>query len=121
VIRISEIRKGSARRLLVEGKLADDWVEVLEKSWLEAQTSRNGEPMCVDLSGVTWIDDKGRELLKRMLQDGAELRATGVMTRAVIEEVIEEISGADATRPSRSLQGCRAERANQTLRSARRG
>ena len=100
MIRISEIRKGSARRLLVEGTLADDWVEVLEKSWLEAQASRNGEPMRVDLSGVTWIDDKGRKLLKRMLQDGAELRATGIMTRAVIEELIEEISGEDATRPS---------------------
>jgi len=101
VIRISEIRKGSARRLLVEGTLADDWVEVLEKSWLEAQASRYGDPMRVDLSGVTWIDDKGRKLIKRMLQDGAELRATGIMTRGVIEEVIEEISGADATRPSR--------------------
>jgi len=100
VIRISEIRKGSARRLLVEGTLADDWVEVLEKSWLEAQ-ARYGDPMRVDLSGVTWIDDKGRKLIKRMLQDGAELRATGIMTRGVIEEVIEEISGADATRPSR--------------------
>lgn len=101
MIRISEIRKGSARRLLVEGTLADDWVEVLEKSWLEAQASRYGDPMRVDLSGVTWIDDKGRKLIKRMLQDGAELRATGIMTRGVIEEVIEEISGADATRPSR--------------------
>jgi hypothetical protein len=99
VIRISEIRKGSKRRLLVEGTLAGDWVEVLEKSWLEAQASRNGEPMRVDLSWV-WIDDKGRELLKRMLQDGAELRATGIMTRAVIEELIEEISAGDATRPS---------------------
>ena len=99
MIRISEIRKGSGRRLLVEGTLAGDWVEVLEKSWLEAQASRNGEPMRVDLSGV-WIDDKGRELLKRMLQDGAELRATGIMTRAVIEELIEEISAGDATRPS---------------------
>jgi hypothetical protein len=87
VIRISEIRKGPKRRLLVEGTLAGDWVEVLEKSWLQAQTSRNGEPMHIDLSGVTWIDDKGRELLRRMLQDGAELRATGVMTRAVIEEI----------------------------------
>ena len=96
MIRISEIRKGSARRLLVEGKLADDWVEVLEKSWLEAQTSRNGQPMRIDLSGVTWIDDKGRELLKRMLQDGAELRATGIMTRAVIEELIEEVRAVDA-------------------------
>jgi hypothetical protein len=84
---------------LVEGTIAGDWVEVLEKSWLEAQASRNGEPMHVDLSEV-WIDDKGRELLKRILQDGAELRATGIMTRAVIEELIEEISAGDATRPS---------------------
>lgn len=100
MIRISKIRKGSKRRLLVEGTLAGDWVEVLEKSWLEAQASRNGEPMRVDLSGVTWIDDKGRELLKRMLQDDAQLQATGIMTRAVIEELIEEISAGDATRPS---------------------
>ena len=92
MIRISKNYKGSKRRLLVEGTLAGDWVEVLEKSWLEAQTSRNGEPMRIDLSGVTWIDDKGSELLKRMLQDGTELRATGIMTKAVIEELIEEIS-----------------------------
>jgi anti-anti-sigma regulatory factor len=98
MIRVSEHRKGSKQRLLVEGKLAGDWVEVLEKSWLEAQTSRNGEPMRIDLSGVTWIDDKGRKLLKRMLQDGTELRATGVMTRAVIEELIEESRAEDATR-----------------------
>jgi anti-anti-sigma regulatory factor len=100
VIRISEIRKGSKRHLLVEGTLAGDWVEVLENSWLEVQASRNGEPMRVDLSGVTWIDDKGRKLLKRILQDNAELRATGIMIRAVIEELIEEISAGDATRLS---------------------
>ena len=100
MIRISEIRKCSGRRLLVEGTIAGDWVEVLEKSWLEAQASHNGEPMRIDLSGVTWIDDKGRELLKRILQDGAELRATGIMTRSVIEEIIEENGGGDATPPS---------------------
>ena len=100
MIRIREIRKGAGRRLLVEGTLAGDWVEVLEKSWLEAQASRNGESMRIDLSGVTWIDDKGRELLKRTLQDGGELQATGIMTRAVIEELIEEISAGDATRLS---------------------
>lgn len=100
MIRISEICKGSGRRLLVEGTIAGDWVEVLEKSWLDAQASRNGEPMRIDLSGVTWIDDKGRELLKRILQDGAELRATGIMTMSVIKELNEEISRLDATRPS---------------------
>ena len=98
MIRISEISKGSKQRLLVEGTLAGDWVEVLEKSWLEAQASRNGEPMRIDLSGVTWIDEKGRELLKRILQDGAELRATGIMTRSVIKELIKEINAVDASR-----------------------
>jgi 3-hydroxyacyl-CoA dehydrogenase len=52
----------------------------LEKCWFEAQTAPNGEPMRIDLSGVTYVDDKGRELLARMIQDGAELRATGVMS-----------------------------------------
>jgi ABC-type transporter Mla MlaB component len=87
MIRISETREGSKRRLLVEGTLSGDWVDVLEKCWFEAQTTLNGEPMRVDLSGVTYVDNKGRQLLARMIRDGAEMRATGVMTRAVIEEI----------------------------------
>jgi hypothetical protein len=87
MIRISETHEGSKRRLLVEGTLSGDWVDVLEKCWLE-QTPSNGEPIRVDLSGVTYIDNKGRELLARMIRDGAEPRATGIMTRAVIEEII---------------------------------
>jgi hypothetical protein len=81
VIRISRIHEGSKHCLLVEGTLSGDWVDVLEKSWLEAPHAP------IDLSGVTYVDDKGRELLARMIQDGAELRATGIMTRAVIEEL----------------------------------
>jgi hypothetical protein len=72
---------------LVEGTLTGDWVDVLEKYWLEEQTPSNGEPIRIDLSGVTYIDNKGRELLSRLIRDGAELRATGVMTKAVIEEI----------------------------------
>lgn len=87
MIRISETREGSKRRLLVEGTLSGDWVDVLEKYWLEEQTPSNGEPIRIDLSGVTYIDNKGRDLLSGMIRDGAELRATGVMTRAVIEEI----------------------------------
>jgi ABC-type transporter Mla MlaB component len=87
VIRISEIGEGSMQRLLVEGTLSGDWVDVLERYWFEAQRPPNGKPRRIDLSGVTWIDNKGRELLARMIEDGAVLRASGVMTRAVIEEI----------------------------------
>jgi anti-anti-sigma regulatory factor len=88
VIRISQIHEGEQQGLLVEGKLSGDWVDVLENCWLEAPTA----PVRIDLSGITYIDEKGRELLARMIQDGAELRATGVMTRAVIEEITEKIA-----------------------------
>jgi hypothetical protein len=87
MVRVSEIREGSKRRLLVEGTISGDWVDVLEQCWLEAQRRPNGEPVRVDLSGVTYVDNKGRRLLARMIGDGVELRATGVMTRAVIEEI----------------------------------
>jgi anti-anti-sigma regulatory factor len=92
VIRISQINEGSKQRLLVEGTLSGDWVDVLESCWLETPHAPDGEPMRIDLSGVTYVDDRGRGLLARMIQDGAELRATGVMNRAVIQEITERIA-----------------------------
>ena len=92
MIRISQIHEGSKQRLLIEGTLSGDWVDVLEECWLGTPHVPDGEPMRIDLSGVTYVDDRGRELLARMAQDGAELRATGVMTRAVIEEITEKIA-----------------------------
>jgi hypothetical protein len=89
LIRISQISKDPTWHLLVEGTLSDGWVDALEVSWLEAQP--NGGPVRIDLAGVTYIDDKGRELLARMIRRGAELCATGIMTKAVIEEITEEI------------------------------
>ena len=93
MMRISQIREGSKQCLVVEGLVSGDWVDVLEKCWLEAQRPPNGEPICVDLSGVTYVDHEGRQLLSRMIQSGAELRATGLMTRAVIEEAMARNAG----------------------------
>jgi anti-anti-sigma regulatory factor len=91
VIRISEIGNGSMWHLLVEGTLSDGWVDALETTWLEAQSQRNGTPVCIDLAGVTYIDDKGRDLLVRIIRSGAELRAQGIMTRTVVEEITKEL------------------------------
>lgn len=92
MIRISQIHEGEQHGLLVEGKLSGDRVDVLENCWLETQTAHNSTPVRIDLSGVTYIDDKGRALLVRLIQGGAELQATGVMTRAVIEEIVEAMA-----------------------------
>lgn len=87
MIRINKIHEGSKLHLFVEGALSDGWVEALETSWLEARSQLNGEPLRIDLSDISYVDDRGRELLARMIQSGAKLRATGIMTRAVVEEI----------------------------------
>lgn len=106
MIRISQIHEGSKQHLLVEGTLSGEWVEVLEDWWLERPHAPNGEPIGIDLSGVTHIDDKGRELVARLIKGGAEVRATGIMIMAVIEEIMEMVAMArdvlrrDGTWPS---------------------
>jgi ABC-type transporter Mla MlaB component len=87
LIRISQIRNGTRSHLLVEGKLSDGWVDILETSWLEAQSQLKGEPLRIDLSGVTYVDPRGHALLERMIGSGAELQATGVMVRTIIEGI----------------------------------
>ena len=90
MIRINKIRKHSTLCFIVEGTLSGEWVAELEKCWLDAKPSPNNGKVRVELSGVTFIDDIGRQLLERLLREGAELSATRVMTKAIIEEITAE-------------------------------
>ena len=70
----------------VEGKLAGPWIEELENCWRKATNS--DRPVKVMLCAVTFIDDKGRDLLVEMHRHGAELVAEGCMNKAIVEEII---------------------------------
>lgn len=74
--------------LEVEGKLAGPWVEELEHCW--RKVSNSNQPLRVMLCAVTFIDDKGRNLLVQMYRHGAELVAEGCMNKAIVEEIIGE-------------------------------
>jgi len=50
----------------------------------------------LDLSSVTYVDDKGRELLMRMMRDGVEIHTTGILTREVIGEITTDVDSDDA-------------------------
>jgi hypothetical protein len=47
--------------------------------------------MRIDLSGVTYVDDKGRDLLEQMMRTGAEVFTTGILTREIIAEIRKEM------------------------------
>ena len=70
----------------LEGQLAGPWVQELEGSWRMAASF--DRPVRVLLCAVTFIDDKGRDLLIRMYHHGAELVAEGCMNKAIIENIV---------------------------------
>jgi anti-anti-sigma regulatory factor len=91
VIRINRIHERSSFRLIVEGSLSGASVDELERCWLDVKRATPGDRISVELTAVNYIDDNGRRLLKCMFIEGAELRANGVMTRGIIEEIAGDV------------------------------
>jgi len=79
---------GDRVTLKVYGRLADGWVGELESCWRSARMEHPGGKILVDLTHVTFIDDKGRSLLERMHRDGATFAAAGLLTRAIIDNIL---------------------------------
>jgi len=71
----------------LEGKLAGPWVQELADCWRKA--AHSDQLVRVLLCGVTFIDDKGIDLLAEMYQHGAELLAEGCMNKAIVETIVK--------------------------------
>lgn len=87
-VTVSDDEKGATFKL--EGKLAHEWVAEAEKAWLGFSATPRRERIAVDLCGVSFVDDAGRDLLVRMHGSGARLVGTSLMTSALIEEICGE-------------------------------
>lgn len=72
--------------LIVEGRLTGPWVHELDTYWRQLSKSQQLTAV-IDLSDVTFIDDAGKILLRRLWTEGATLRASGCMTRGIVEEI----------------------------------
>ena len=81
------IRKEDSQEIWdLEGSLSGDWVTELERCWEERPPS-SGVALEVNLKAVSYIDAKGKHLLKEMHRQGVEIRGCGCMVRAVVEEI----------------------------------
>lgn len=95
LIRITQTDNDHESRLLVEGTLSDGWVESLEACWVRSKAESRRRPVRLDLSSVTYVDDKGRELLMRMMRDGVDFYRMGILTREVIGEITADFDSND--------------------------
>jgi hypothetical protein len=69
----------------LEGRLAGPWVDELRDCWQRAR--RDGAPITVALTQVSYVDNAGKSILTDMHRQGAELVAEGCMVKAMIEEI----------------------------------
>lgn len=90
MLRITADERPRVLSFRLEGRLEGPWVGELEKCW-RAMVARAGTPaLCVDLTGVTFVDGAGKAQLTAMHRQGAEFIANDCLTRAIVSEIVEE-------------------------------
>ena len=76
----------------LEGTLAGDWAVEFERCWLSVRASSRVARIVVDLAGVTFVDDTGKELLGLIMKEGAELISRDILMNSIVEEIARESS-----------------------------
>jgi len=95
MLRITVNRQMQGVGVVVEGRLRGPWVEELKKCLeaLRAEVRGRGDVgLSVDLSGVMFMDESGRELLRTLYHDGVELEARGLLG-SILDEIAFQESG----------------------------
>ncbi len=85
VLKITRTETPTEEKWILQGRLVGSWVSELRRSWKEAHRADNNQRCIVDLNEVTFIDKKGERLLRAMSKKGAQLLATGIYIKYVLE------------------------------------
>lgn len=85
MLRISRKAPDSSRlTLILEGRIASDWVSLLEHECSRAM--QETPVLSLDLSEVTYLDLRGVDLLRRLQKRGVQL----IHASSVIKDLLEE-------------------------------
>jgi hypothetical protein len=76
-------------RFQLEGRLAEPWLGELKACWQSTLARPTKPSLCVDLTGVTFIDAAGKACLAALHRQGAEFLAPDCLTKAVVDEITQ--------------------------------
>ena len=92
MLMITEQRDANTFTFKLEGTLAGDWAIEFKRCWRNATGSSKASRIVVDLAGVTFVDDFGKEILGLMMKEGAELISRDILMNSIVEEIARESS-----------------------------
>jgi anti-anti-sigma regulatory factor len=97
MLKITTLTNQESITFKLEGRLAGPWVQELEWCWLPTVRTSKRRPLSVDLSAVTYVDSGGKDLLKKLHQQGATLGASGCLTNCLVREISQDVRRGDRT------------------------
>ncbi len=86
MLKITVTETPAERRWVVQGCLVGPWVNELRTTWKRAHRSQDKRACIVDLSDVTFIDNRGERLLRTMSKEGAQFIATGIYIKHALQQ-----------------------------------
>ena len=86
MLKITMVETATDRRWIVQGRLVGPWVSELRTTWKRAHRSQDKRACIIDLNDVTFIDKSGERLLRAISKKGAQLIASGMYTKHVLEK-----------------------------------
>ena len=84
MLKITNTETETEQLWTVSGDLVGPWVGELLTNWDAFTSSSEGKRRIVDLSQVTFIDEGGARVLRKMKGDGASFVASGVDTKHLL-------------------------------------
>ena len=90
MLRITANDNPRALTFRLEGRLEGPWVRELEQCWRGLLDESKRPTVCVDLTGLTYIDDAGKARLAEMHDQGAQFIVGDCVTKALVAEIVGE-------------------------------
>lgn len=87
MLKITTRLEAESITLVVEGRVAGRWVKALQDCWNHIPEHRQRGAL-IDLTGASFIDQFGEELLQRLWQGGAELKAAGCLNNCLVDRIM---------------------------------
>lgn len=85
MLRITQTSEGSSDvRLKLEGRVVSDWVPLLREECLRMLKKK--KRVWLDFSDVTFVDDRGVEMLKELAGEGVKLLNCSALVESLLEQ-----------------------------------
>ena len=86
MLRVTRTDGNEGTTLKLEGKLSGPWVEELHMCWTNLSAEKHQNAVRVNLREVSYVDNRGRDLLIQMEREGALLVEDSDFIRHVLRD-----------------------------------